>query len=97
MKIEPLDTLLLVKPDVVKDKTDGGLWIPPVAKDRKQLEGTTGVIIATGPAVTIESNGEDIKEGDCVMFAKWAGYVVEEAGVAYRIIDHKDVIARINA
>jgi len=97
MRVEPEGVMLLVKPDAVEKQTSGGIYLPEVAKDRKQLEGTMGTIVELGPATQIEFNGEDAKEGDHILFAKYAGYIMEDkdTGEDFRIIDHKDVIARV--
>ena len=98
MKIEPEGSRLLVILDAVEEKTAGGIYRPPTAKEREQLASTTAVIVSIGPATMVEFNGEALKDGDHIMIAKYAGFQVKDVDteIDYRIINDEDVIARIS-
>jgi chaperonin GroES len=95
MKIEPEGTMVFIKPDPPKEKTEGGIILPPVAKDRQEREGNTGVIMSIGPAAAIEFAGGEGVVGDHILFAKYAGYIVEDDEDLYRVINHKDVLGKV--
>lgn len=100
MKIEPEGVMLIVRPDTVEEQTEGDIWLPPVARDRKTLEMTTGKIVTLGPAARCEFDEDEpkINKGDHILYAKYAGYLITDTDTHedFRIIDHKDVIARIS-
>jgi len=97
MIFDPEGTLSYVRPDTVEEKTKGGIWLPESTKDDERLATTTGVIIAIGPAADIEFAEGAAKVGDHVIYAKWSGRIVrdKDTGIEYRLIDHKDYMARI--
>jgi len=95
MRIEPEGVLLLVKPDPIKDKTDGGIYLAETTKDREERESVTGSIEVMGPAVQLEFNDGPAKVGDHIQYAKYAGYVMKDGVDIFRLIDHKDVLARV--
>jgi chaperonin GroES len=72
MKIRPLGDRIVVKRTKNEEKTKGGIIIPDTAKE-KPIE---GIVIAVG-AGKILKNGKthplDVKEGDKVLFGKYAG------------------------
>ena len=73
MKITPLADRVLVKPIDPKEVNKGGIIIPDTAKEKPQ----EGEIIATGKGRMNETTGEritlEVKKGDRVLFAKYAG------------------------
>lgn len=78
-KINPLNDFLLVKRDPPKDKTEAGLYIPDVAKDKL----TIGEVMAAGPGKVLD-NGKrkepSVKKGDRVLFGKYSGNEFELDG-----------------
>jgi len=94
MKIRPLHDRILVK-RLEKEKTSkGGIIIPDTAKE-KPIEGK---VIAVGKGKILD-NGEirplDIKEGDRVLFGKYAGTEVKITGEEYLIMREDDVVGII--
>ena len=82
--IKPLgERVLLEVPEVKEEKTQGGLFVPDTAKE-KPLESN---VIAVGAKV------EDIKAGDKVVYAKFAGTEVKYEDKKYLIMDVADVLA----
>lgn len=101
-QLEVLGHRIHVIPDKVKEKTDGGIYIPDEARDREQLGAIRGTVDSVGPQAfkafdpSGMGNGEAwIKKGDRICFAKYAGTQIEEDGVTYRVINDDDVICRI--
>jgi len=72
----------------------GGIIIPDTAKERPQQ----GMIIAVGPG-KLNDKGErealQVKEGDKVLFAKYAGTEVKVDDKEYLIMREDDVLAII--
>ena len=86
MKIQPLADRVLVLPAPAEEKV-GGIIIPDTAKEKPQH----GKVIAVG-----EGTKDDkmvLKEGDEVLYGKYAGTELEEEGENYLIMRQSDVLA----
>ena len=88
-KIKPLADSVLVKPAAAEEKTVGGIIIPDSAKE-KPLRGT---VLAVGNGTKDEPM--ILKEGDQVLYGKYAGTELEFEGEKYLIIKQQDVLAVI--
>lgn len=93
---------VLVKPDPIKEKTQGGIII----QTNKVLEKnatTTGVVISVGPEAFRSFNRtagfQDyvpwVKVGDRVSYAKYAGKWIDEGDEEFLMLNDEDVVARI--
>ena len=95
--IKPVEFNVLVEPDEVKERTDGGVIIPQMARDKEQAAAVHGRILAASPlAFTYDDwpMEQRPKVGDKVVFAKYAGMVVTGAdGKSYRLVKDKDICA----
>ncbi|MBP9764789.1 co-chaperone GroES [Candidatus Babeliales bacterium] len=84
----PLGNNVWIKRVEEETKTAGGLYIPDVAKGEAQ----TGVVIATGTGRRNEK-GEiiplQVKVGDTVFFAKYAG---TKAGESFLVVKEDDIL-----
>lgn len=89
MKIKPLADRVLVAPASAEEKI-GGIIIPDTAKE-KPLKGT---VIATGQGTKDEEMV--LKEGNTVLYGKYAGTEIEFEGEKYIIMRQSDVLAVIN-
>ncbi|SMF15660.1 co-chaperone GroES [Desulfovibrio gilichinskyi] len=92
MKLKPLGDRLLVKRLEVEEKTVGGIIIPDSAKE-KPLKGE---IIAVGPGKLDDSGSRiaiGVKEGDIVLFAKYAGTEISIDGVDHLVMREDDILA----
>ncbi|MBR4517254.1 MAG: co-chaperone GroES, partial [Bacteroidaceae bacterium] len=78
---------VLIEPAPAETKTVGGIIIPDTAKE-KPLKGT---IVAVGNATKDEEMV--LKEGDQVLYGKYAGTEVEIDGKKYLIMRQSDVVA----
>ena len=89
MNIKPLSVRVLILPNPAEEKTEGGLFIPDTAKEKP----LAGKVIAVGPG-TSEVKME-VKEGDQVLYGKYAGTEVTVDGTDYLIMRQNDIMAII--
>jgi len=89
-KIQPLADRVLVKPAAAEEKTIGGIIIPDSAKE-KPLRGT---VLAVGNGTKDEAMV--LKEGDEVLYGKYAGTELEFDGEKLLIMRQSDVLAKLN-
>ncbi len=87
MNIKPLADRVLIEPAAAETKTIGGIIIPDTAKE-KPLQ---GVIMAVGNGTKDEEMV--LKEGDRVLYGKYAGTEIEHEGKKYLIMRQSDVVA----
>jgi chaperonin GroES len=91
-KVRPLHDRVIVKRLEEQEKTKGGIIIPDTAKE-KPIEGK---IIAVGSGKMTE-NGKriplQVKEGDRVLFGKYAGTDIKIEGEERLIMREDDIIA----
>jgi chaperonin GroES len=87
MNIKPLADRVLIEPAAAETKTIGGIIIPDTAKE-KPLQGT---IVAVGNGTKDEEM--ILKEGDNVLYGKYAGTEIEHEGKKYLIMRQSDVVA----
>ena len=85
MSIKPLADRVLIEPAPAETKTVGGIIIPDTAKE-KPLQGT---IVAVGKGTKDEEMV--LKEGDTVLYGKYAGTELEFEGKKYLIMRQSDV------
>ena len=85
MTIKPLADRVLIKTEEAETRTASGLYIPDTAQEKTQ----TGVIVAVGT----DKDVINVKEGDKVMYDKYAGTSVKIDGVDHLLIRIADVIA----
>ena len=89
MSIKPLADRVLIKPAAAEEKTVGGIIIPDSAKE-KPLKGE---VVAVGYGTKDEEMV--VKEGDTVLYGKYAGTEIEFEGEKYLIMRQSDVLAII--
>jgi chaperonin GroES len=85
MKVKPLSDRVLVKIKESESKTAGGIIIPQTAQEKTQ----TGVVIAVGTDMDVIK----VKEGDEVMYDKYAGTQIKIDGVEHLIVKMADILA----
>jgi chaperonin GroES len=96
MELQPLGDRVVVKPDEEQDtRTPSGLVIPDTAKEKPQI----GEVIAVGPGA-LDDDGDrlpmDVKEGDKVLYSKFAGTEVKLSGVEYLVLSSRDLLAIVS-
>ena len=96
---QPTGWRLLVLPFKMKEKTKGGLIIAETAIERQQVASQTGLVLRMGPDCYKDkeryANGPWCKEGDWVMFARYAGSRIKIEGGEIRMLNDDEVLATI--
>ena len=94
MSIKPLMDRIVIKVIEDTEQTSGGIFIPDSAKEKPQK----GEVVAVGEG-KMNEKGErepmDVKVGDVVLYAKYAGTDIKMDGVEYKILSVKDALAVI--
>ena len=94
MNIKPLNNRIVVKRMDEESKTAGGIIIPDTAKEKPQQ----GKVLAVGPG-KIDEKGSRIqmavREGDTVLFSKYAGTGIKIDGEERMIMREDDILAII--
>lgn len=91
-KLKPLADRVVVRVLESEEKTKGGIFLPDTAKEKPQQ----ARVVAVGPGKVLDDGkrvGVEVKEGDIVLFAKYAGTEVKIDGVEYLVIGEKDILA----
>ncbi len=94
MKIRPLQDRVIVKRLEEEEKTKGGIIIPDTAKEKPQ----EGKVIAVGKGKITEDGKViplDVKVGDRILFAKYAGTEVKIEGEEHLIMREEDILGVI--
>jgi len=88
--IKPLGDRVLVQADVAEEVTSSGLYIPDTAKEKPQQ----GTVVAVGPGKVENGNKIEmtVKEGDKVLYGKYAGTEVTVDSNEYLIMRESDIV-----
>jgi len=92
MKVRPLHDRVIVKRVEEEAKTKGGIIIPDTAKE-KPVEGK---VVAVGGGKVLDNGTKlplEVKKGDRVLFAKYAGTDIKIDGKEHLIMREDDIIA----
>ncbi len=93
-KLRPLNDRVWVEPIEQEEKTASGIILPETAKEKPMQ----GRVLAVGPGARDEK-GEyqplDVKVGDRVLFAKYAGTEFKQNGTKNLIMRESDILAVI--
>lgn len=89
-KLTPLADRVVVRPQDAEEVTSGGLIIPDTAKEKPQK----GTILAVGPGKVENGTKIDmtVKEGDTVLYGKYAGTEVTIDGDDVLIMRESDIL-----
>ncbi len=93
-KIKPIGEKILVKRLEPDEKTAGGIVLPDTAKEKPK----EGKVIALGSGKTLDSGEKvefQVKIGDRVIFASYAGSEVTVDGEEYILMSEDDILAVI--
>ena len=92
--IRPLHDRVIIKRIEEQEQIRGGIIIPDTAKEKPQ----EGEVIAVGNGKMLD-NGErtqlEVREGDRVLFGKYAGTEVKLDGEEYLIMREDDILGII--
>lgn len=88
--INPLADRVVVKPQEAEEKTASGIIIPDTAKEKPQK----GTVLAVGPGKVENGTKIDmsVKEGDTVLYGKYAGTEVTLDGDDVLIMRESDIL-----
>ena len=87
MMIKPLADRVLIEPKEAETKTASGIYLPDTAKEKPQQ----GKVIAVGPGKKDEPM--EVKEGDEVLYGKYAGTEVTVEDKKYLIVKQSAILA----
>jgi len=91
-KLRPLGDRVVIKPTEREEMTKSGIVLPDTAKEKPQ----EGMIIAAGPGRILDDGKResmDVKEGDKVLYAKYAGTEFKIEGDELLIVKQSDILA----
>jgi chaperonin GroES len=90
--LKPLGDRVIVKPKPKEEVTRSGIVLPDTASEKPQ----EGSVLSVGPGRILD-NGKrvdmEVKAGDSVLFAKYAGTEVKLDGEEYLVIRESDLLA----
>jgi chaperonin GroES len=95
MKIRPINDRVLVIREEEEQKSAGGIIIPDTAKEKPQR----GKIVAAGPGKMGEDGKRiplEVKEGDRVLFSKYAGTEIKLDGVEHVFMKEDDILSIVD-
>jgi chaperonin GroES len=91
-KLRPLGDRVVIKPTAREDMTKSGIVLPDTAKEKPQ----EGTVIAVGPGRILDDGKReqmDLKDGQKVLYAKYAGTEFKIEGDELLIVSQKDILA----
>lgn len=92
LKLKPLGDRVVIEPSEREERTASGIILPETAKEKPQ----EGQIVAVG-AGRRDEKGKlipmDVKEGDTVLFAKYAGTEIKVDDKKLLILKESDILA----
>ena len=95
-KLRPLGDRVVVKPLPREEMTKSGIVLPDTVKEKPQ----EGEILAAGPGKMLDDGTReamDVKVGDKVLYAKYAGTEFKVEGDDLLIVSQKDILAIVEA
>ena len=91
-KLRPLGDRVVITPTPREEMTKSGIVLPDTAKEKPQ----EGMIIAAGPGRILDDGKResmDVKQGDKVLYAKYAGTEFKIEGDELLIVKQSDILA----
>ena len=92
MNLRPLGDRVVLKPVEKEEKTKSGIVLPDTAKEKPQ----EGIVQAVGTGRILDNGTKipmELKVGDKVLYAKYAGNEFKVDEIEYLIVSEKDVLA----
>jgi chaperonin GroES len=92
VNLKPLGDRVVVKPKPKQEATPSGIVLPDTGSERPQ----EGTVIAVGPGRVLDSGKRvemEVKTGDDVLFAKYAGTEVKLEDDDYLVIRENELLA----
>ena len=85
--IKPLGSKVVIKEMMAEEKTSSGIVLVSSAQEKPQM----AEVLAVGPGT--DEVKMELKEGDKVIFSKYAGTEVKFNGEEIMIMDQRDILA----
>lgn len=98
--IIPLDVKVLVCPDVVQERTAGGVFLADTTREKEKYASVKATVTAVGASAFADWDSAEPKPapGDRVVIAQYAGINIKGDDAAeYRLCNDEDIIARLEA
>jgi chaperonin GroES len=95
LNLKPLADRLVVEPMEKEERTASGIILPETAKEKPQ----EGTVLAAGPGRTDDDGKRipmDVKVGDVVLYAKYAGTEVKIDDKKLLILKESDILAIVD-
>ena len=93
--LRPLGDRVVIRPLAREEVTKSGIVLPDTAKEKPQ----EGTILSAGPGRILDDGKRetmDVKKGDKVLYAKYAGTEFKVEGEELLIVSQKDILAIVN-
>jgi len=91
-QLRPLGDRVVIQPTPREEMTKSGIVLPDTAKEKPQ----EGKVLAVGPGRILDDGKReqiDVKKGDKVLYAKYAGTEFKIDGEELLIVSQKDILA----
>jgi len=91
MNVKPLGDRVVLKPVEREEVTKSGIVLPETAKEKHQ----EGIVEAVGSGRVLDNGTKvpmELKVGDRVLYAKYAGNEFKVDDIEYLVISEKDVL-----
>jgi chaperonin GroES len=95
-KLRPLGDRIVIQPTPREEMTKSGIVLPDTAKEKPQ----EGSVLAVGPGRVLDDGKResvDVKVGDKVLYAKYAGTEFKIDENELLIVSQKDILAIVEA
>ena len=91
MKIIPLGDRVVIKNQEMNEVSKGGIILAGAAKEKPQM----AVVVAVGPGGNVDGKEivMNVKEGQKVVYSKYAGTEIKIDGEEYKIVRQSDILA----
>ena len=94
--LRPLDDRVVLKVLEAEERSAGGILLPDTAQEKPQRGSVTAVGVGK-----LTKDGKriapDVKQGDVVLFGKYAGSDIQVGGEEFKILRENEILARVEA
>ena len=91
MTVKPLGDRVVIKNCEAEETTKSGLILTSAAKEKPQM----AMVLAVGPGGNVDGKEitMQVKEGQKVVYSKYAGTEIKIDGEEYKIVRQSDILA----